>query len=79
MRSAAWRFAKTRGLQMTQLARETLDRMALEALDDERERHSSNLADIPASDHAAVVAEFDRHMDRVHEVMFDARRRLVVR
>ena len=45
------------------------------ALEAERELHESNLCAIPTTDRQAVVREFDRHMNRIAEIMRAFRQR----
>ena len=50
-------------------ARDRLDEQARRELDEEAERHRQALAAMTARDTDAVVAEANRHFDRVQEVM----------
>jgi hypothetical protein len=63
---------------MNQAARDHIDAIARHELNVELGLHHSKLGDIGSESPSAVVAEFDRHMDRVHDVMHDALRRHAV-
>lgn len=51
------------------MPRGQLDDITGTALAAERVLHESNLCGIPTTGREALVREFDRHMDRVQEIM----------
>jgi hypothetical protein len=56
-------------------AQTDLDVIARREYAKERERHAAALASIRPGDADGIAAEFNRHLDRVHKILDDFRRR----
>ena len=61
---------------MSHTAGDTIDAIARHERAHELALHESNIRDIAPHDHSSTVAEFNRHAERLHEIMHDERRRL---